>query len=65
MIKMGRKWSYDIMESEGNEMVDEELRKYIGSSLREYKETKNIQNPDGEIRKIMGLFEGRKSVVDQ
>ena len=65
MMKISRKWSYDVMESEVSETIPEQLKKYISCSLKEYREIKNLESPDSEMRKIMALFEGKKSVADQ
>lgn len=59
---MGRKWSLDMEEMSNYEEVPEALKKYLPSALKEHGEIKACSNPDQELRKIMKLFEGGKSM---
>lgn len=62
--KINRKWSdnYEIEDHLEIICVPEELKKYIEKSMKEYRQVIKLKNPDEEIRKIMKIFEGNKSV---
>jgi hypothetical protein len=58
-----RRWS--VFEGDGEEnntAIPEDLKKYVRSALKEYREVKLVDKPDEEVKKVLKVFNKEKSV---